>query len=1237
MKTLLRISLYGLLAAMGVAILLAAGLWVWTGSDSSLATALTRAGRSLPAGQSLEASGVSGSLRSGGHIGNLRWTRGALQVEASDIQIGWSLRPLWDGELRLGQLTIAQIRIDDRRPVTAPTDTVAPTDLSLPLKVQAAFSVGSVVLTGATAFEANTISGNYQFDSVHHSIHEGKLRISSGDYRVKASVQALLPMATAVQMQGTVDTTVPGSQRKVTVQASAELSGVLGGQDAQLVLKSQISPGTGAGENKALQATLNADIHPWKVQPLARVDAQWQALNLSAIWPQALHTELAGNAHVTPVGGGWQAKLQLRNSASGPWDQQRLPVQSLDADVEYARSQWNLQSLAAVVAGGRVEARGQLVASGTKPSDAQAWLVKATAVEINAAAVDSRLAAVALDGQLTATQGSGGLRFEAQLQPATRQSVSTASSQLRSLRLQTVQAKGLWSAPSLNLEQLLVQTADAKLEGSTKLDTASWATDAHLVLALPGAQASLQGDLSASRGDGKLVVKVSDAARAALWLDQLPGAPVALPSLLRQGQSEFNADWHGGWERQNTLNGLALGLSARVDNGNQKLALAAKLQGGRVKLRDWQASVDAVDLTLQTPTRPGIWNLALTDPVQLHYQQNPLHQTLEISGSGARLSGPAPGTARLQWQAARWDQAQTTPGTPARWRTQGALQDLPLAWLELLGQTQIANLGLKGDLLFGGQWEASGGETLKLSASLQRTSGDLQLQADDTASGPVMVGLRQARLEIRAEGERINAELRWDSERGGKILADFSTRLQQHNGAWTWPADAPVSGTLDATLPPVGAWSMLAPPGWRMRGTLDAKATLSGTAATPIWSGKLQANDLALRSVVDGIDFSQGTLRATLDGQRLEIDEFKLLGAGGASGGQLTVKGSVVWLPASTSANTAAARLRMDLVAQARALRLSTRADRRLVMSGDLTATLAGARLAIGGTLKADQALFILPEDSTPRLGDDVRVRRPTDAPAAPSTAPQNSGARVVPEIAITLDLGSNFEVRGRGLNTHLTGSLALRSNAETQQVPRLTGTLRTDRGSYKAYGQELDVEEGVLRFFGPYDNPSLDILAIRPNLQQRVGVQVSGTALAPVVRLYADPDLPDAEKLAWLVLGRSAANGGAESAMLQQAAMALLGGSGPGFTARLAESLGLDSVSMGSASSTASDGSTTSGATVTLGKRLSRDFYVAYESGMAGTMGTLYIFYDLSRRFTLRAQSGQQSAVDLIFTLRYD
>ena len=240
-----------------------------------------------------------------------------------------------------------------------------------------------------------------------------------------------------------------------------------------------------------------------------------------------------------------------------------------------------------------------------------------------------------------------------------------------------------------------------------------------------------------------------------------------------------------------------------------------------------------------------------------------------------------------------------------------------------------------------------------------------------------------------------------------------------------------------------------------------------------------------------------------------------------------------------------------------------------------------------------------------------------------------------VPDVMVTLDLGPDFRVEGRGLATRLSGVLNLRSVANTGATPRLTGEVQTRRGTYKAYGQLLDIDEGMLRFTGAYDNPALDILAIRPNLAVRVGVQITGTALAPRVRLYADPELPEAEKLAWLVLGRSGANGGAESAMLQQAALALLGGNGKGLSGGLASALGLDLLSFaGSAAN--SDGSTTS-ATVTLGKRISRDFYVAYERSLAGTLGTFSIFYDLSRRFTLRARTGEQSAIDLIFTVPYD
>ncbi|MBU3739609.1 MAG: DUF490 domain-containing protein, partial [Rhodoferax sp.] len=465
--------------------------------------------------------------------------------------------------------------------------------------------------------------------------------------------------------------------------------------------------------------------------------------------------------------------------------------------------------------------------------------------------------------------------------------------------------------------------------------------------------------------------------------------------------------------------------------------------------------------------------------------------------------------------------------------------------------------------------------------------------------------------------------------------------LQRGAEGWTWPAEAPLTGRARVELPPVNAWSMLAPPGWRLRGTLDADARIGGTRAAPLWSGNLRAQDLAVRAVAEGIDFSGGTLRARLDGQTLLIDDFTLQGASGAGpAGVLRLNGSLRWLDAPAEGATAAlSRWRIDLSASADRLRVSARADRRLVMSGRLSAQLGPSRLSLRGALRADQALFTLPEDSAPALGEDVRVRRANPAPAGSAgTGRTRTSAAATPlpvEVRVALDLGDDFQVRGRGLSTRVAGQVELRNAGERSLQPVLQGEVRAVKGSYRAYGQSLDIESGVLRFSGAYDNPALDVLALRPNLSQKVGVQITGSMLSPVFRLYADPELPDAEKLSWLVLGRSAANGGAEAALLQRAALTLLGGNAAQLPGQLAQALRLDEFSV-RGGSTQADGST-SGATVTLGKRLSSEFYVAYERSLAGTLGTLYIFFDLTRRLTLRAQAGQQSAVDLIFTLRYD
>eukprot|EP01036_Dinobryon_divergens_P036985 gene36985-biopygen29255 len=63
----------------------------------------------------------------------------------------------------------------------------------------------------------------------------------------------------------------------------------------------------------------------------------------------------------------------------------------------------------------------------------------------------------------------------------------------------------------------------------------------------------------------------------------------------------------------------------------------------------------------------------------------------------------------------------------------------------------------------------------------------------------------------------------------------------------------------------------------------------------------------------------------------------------------------------------------------------------------------------------------------------------------------------------------------------------------------------------------------------------------------------------------------------------------------------------------------------------------TPAAAALTLGKRLSNKLYLSYESSLAGAMGTVSMFYDLSRRITVRARAGEENAIDLIFTTSFD
>jgi translocation and assembly module TamB len=245
--------------------------------------------------------------------------------------------------------------------------------------------------------------------------------------------------------------------------------------------------------------------------------------------------------------------------------------------------------------------------------------------------------------------------------------------------------------------------------------------------------------------------------------------------------------------------------------------------------------------------------------------------------------------------------------------------------------------------------------------------------------------------------------------------------------------------------------------------------------------------------------------------------------------------------------------------------------------------------------------------------------------------------------IDLTADLGDDFHLRGMGADTYLTGSVHVRKVGDAP--PRINGAVRTVSGTYAAYGQRLAIERGAVTFSGAYDNPSIDILAVRkrPEGEQlsetnvEAGVQVRGTALSPTAKLVSTPNVSDSEKLSWLVLGHGMeGTTGNEADVLSAAAGALLGGKGGtgGIQSKLANSLGIDEfgVRQGAGQETG-----LANTVVTVGKRISSRLYLSFEQGAGTATSVVRLRYKLTPRITLALQTGTNTALDVLYSWAFD
>ena len=644
-----------------------------------------------------------------------------------------------------------------------------------------------------------------------------------------------------------------------------------------------------------------------------------------------------------------------------------------------------------------------------------------------------------------------------------------------------------------------------------------------------------------------------------------------------------------------------------LKQGERNLLLSAALAGrtesnASSALAAWTGAIERLQVN-ETAAREGalplVW--ARVEPFTLRWKSStPTFGSTFAADAGKALIATVP----INWSALQYSAASAAQSAPTFSGT-GNIGPFNLAALE----RQLGSKNLDGDLVLAGRFAVSTDNGTRATLELSRQSGDLRI-GENAGSG--LLGLRELKFTLNADQGIWRVSQIIDGERVGR--AEATANITASVQDLVPPASSPLDGKLTARLDNLAAWSTFLPPGWRLGGGLNGEAKFSGTLGAPKAQGALMLNNLSVKNSLEGVDLVEGRGRIVFVGDQVQLEAVSARGGDG----RITVDGK----------GTLSTKPDVQLTLKAENFRLLGRVDRRVDASGTARLSANSDAIKLDGNFKVDRGFFDISQADAPTLSDDVYVKRkPTAAESQAASSPPPPPRKTKIDIDLALDLGGDLQLKGRGINTRLAGQLKLTTPGG--QLAAI-GNVRAVHGTYRAYGQDLEIDRGQIAFTGTVSNPRLDILALRARSDpdQTVGVAITGTALSPRIKLYADPDRADTEKLAMLVTGKSSDNLSRDDTILvQKAAFALLAGEGESISSKF----GLDTLGV------ATNSGATKDTVVTVGKQISDRLYVGYERGLKATTGTLQLIYRINSSLNIRAQSGEESAIDLFWTLRWD
>ncbi len=417
-------------------------------------------------------------------------------------------------------------------------------------------------------------------------------------------------------------------------------------------------------------------------------------------------------------------------------------------------------------------------------------------------------------------------------------------------------------------------------------------------------------------------------------------------------------------------------------------------------------------------------------------------------------------------------------------------------------------------------------------------------------------------------------------------------------------AASPVAGMIEARWNDVSPMSLLSPDVDTVGGAIDLLFDLGGTLDAPTAEGRANWRNGLITVPAWGLSVEQ--IEAEVVAGNSQSALFNAIGyVGGAA---LNLEGEIAIDPERNWP--------MRLSLSGVDVPLVQLPDVEIYVSPDLQVDVQLPAVVVTGTVDVPRALISsveLPEQAATPSADTIIHGREDDPPR-----PLNVSAR------LAVNLGDDVRYEAIDLLSRVTGSLDV--SYTSGLGASATGDL-TVSGNYNAYGNPLELERGQLIFVGPWDNPSLDIRAVRRISEITVGVQLNGTLSVPQTTIFSEPAMNETDALSYLLFGRpiETASGG-DSSVLQSAAISMGLRQALPAIERIGDTLRLDDF-------TIRNTDTDAGALMA-GKYLSPNLYLRYSYGLFNRIGGLLLRYRITDRLSIETQSGDQKSMDLLYTV---